>query len=93
MSSTNASARREAASASIQQLRLRLLDLTGRNPLINFDHGSRSISRTNVRAIDAGMDGIYLRLIEPGKPISLKPLPPEIQRLQTRLWTEFKSGR
>ena len=23
----------------------------------------------------------------------LKPLPPEIQRLQTRLWTEFKSGR
>jgi putrescine transport system substrate-binding protein len=23
----------------------------------------------------------------------LKPLPQEIQRLQTRLWTEFKSGR
>jgi putrescine transport system substrate-binding protein len=23
----------------------------------------------------------------------LKPLPPEIQRLQTRLWTEFKTGR
>ena len=23
----------------------------------------------------------------------LKPLPPEVQRLQTRLWTEFKSGR
>jgi putrescine transport system substrate-binding protein len=23
----------------------------------------------------------------------LKPLPPEIQRLETRLWTEFKSGR
>jgi hypothetical protein len=23
----------------------------------------------------------------------LKPLPPGIQRLQTRLWTEFKSGR
>jgi putrescine transport system substrate-binding protein len=23
----------------------------------------------------------------------LKPLPPEIQRLQTRLWTELKSGR
>ncbi|MET5116798.1 polyamine ABC transporter substrate-binding protein, partial [Burkholderia pseudomallei] len=23
----------------------------------------------------------------------LKPLPPEIQRLQTRRWTELKSGR
>jgi putrescine transport system substrate-binding protein len=23
----------------------------------------------------------------------LKPLPPEINRLETRLWTEFKSGR
>ena len=72
MSSTNASARRGAASASIQQLRLRLLDLTSRNLLISFDHGSRA----NMRAIDAGMDGIYARLIEPGKPIPLRPLPP-----------------
>ena len=61
MLSTNASARRDATSSNIQQLRLRLLDLTGRNPLINFDHGSRA----NVRAIDAGMDRIYSRLIEP----------------------------
>ena len=74
--STSSSARRDAASATVQQLRLRLLDLTGRNPLINFDHGSRSISRANVRAIDAGMDGIYSRLIEPGRPLPLKPLPP-----------------
>ena len=74
--STPASARRDAASATVQQLRLRLLDLTGRNPLINFDHGSRTISRANVRAIDAGMDGIYVRLIEPGRPIPLRSLPP-----------------
>ncbi len=62
MSSINASARRDAASTSIQQLRLRFLDLTVRNPLINFDHGSRA----NVRAIDVGMEGIYPRLIELG---------------------------
>ena len=76
MSSTNASARRDAASATVQQLRLRLLDLTARNPLISFDHGSRALSRANVRAIDAGIDGFYSRLIEPGKPIPLRPLPP-----------------
>ena len=74
MSSTNASACRDAASTSIQQLRL--LDLTGRNPLINFDHGSRAASGANGRVIDAGMDGIHSRLIEPGKPIPLHPSPP-----------------
>ena len=74
--SHSASARRDAASATVQQLRLRLLDLTGRNPLISFDHNSRTLSRTNVRAVDAGLDEIYLRLIEPDRPLPLRPLPP-----------------
>ena len=76
MSSTTASPRHAAASASIQQLRLRLLDLTGRNPLISFDHASRTASRVHVRAVDGGLDDIYARLIEPGKAIPLRPLPP-----------------
>ena len=75
MSATTSSARRDAASASIQQLRLRLLDLTARNPLISFDHGSRAASRAHVRVVNVGLNDIYKRLIEP-KPVLLRALPP-----------------
>ena len=76
MSSISAPVRHAATSASIQQLRLRLLDLGGRNPLISFDHGSHAASREHVRAVNSGLDDIYSRLIEPGKAIPLRPLPP-----------------
>jgi very-short-patch-repair endonuclease len=76
MLSSVASARRDAVSASIEQLRLELLDLKRSNPLISFDHESTAASRSHVRAVDRGLDDIYLRLIEPGKPIPIYSLPP-----------------
>ncbi len=75
MSMAITSSRRHAASSSIQQLRLRLLDLTARNPLISFDHGSRAASRAHVRAVNVGLDDIYHRFIEP-RSILLRALPP-----------------
>ena len=45
------------------------------------------------RAQDANDPAVYPSADVVKTLFLLKPLPPEIQRLQTRLWTEIKSGR
>jgi very-short-patch-repair endonuclease len=49
---------------SLAKLRMRLLDLTGRNPLIAFKHGGRS--RRHLRVIDELPDYLYARLSAEG---------------------------
>ena len=67
--------RREAAAASIRQLRSRLLDLTARNPLVSFPHGRATGTRVHVRAVDGHVDMLFAHLGD-GKPLSIRPLPP-----------------
>lgn len=66
--------RKEAAAASIEQLRSRLLDLSARNPLISFPHGRASGTRTYVRAVDGHIDDLFVHLTDP-KPLALRALP------------------
>ena len=72
---TGREAGHEAASASIRQLRSRLLDLTARNPLVSFPHGRPSGGRVHVRAIDGHVDALFAHLAE-GKQLVIRPLPP-----------------
>ena len=51
----------------IAKLRTRLLDLTNRNPLLNYRHSDRA--RAQVRAVDASPNFVYSRLSE-GKELS-----------------------
>ncbi|MBC7772067.1 MAG: DUF4011 domain-containing protein [Pyrinomonadaceae bacterium] len=44
----------------VEKLRTKLLDLTGRNPLISFKHGSRN--RRHIRVIDELPDQLYAKL-------------------------------
>ena len=67
--------RREAAAASIRQLRSRLLDLTARNPLVSFPHGRATGTRVHVRAVDGHVNMLFAHLGD-GKPLSIRPLPP-----------------
>ncbi len=67
--------RREAAAASIKQLRSRLLDLTARNPLVSFPHSRATGTRVHVRAVDGHVDALFAHL-GLGKPLNLRSLPP-----------------
>ena len=66
--------RREAAAASLRQLRSRLLDLTARNPLVSFPHGRATGTRVHVRAVDGHVDSLFAHLGE-GKALNVRPLP------------------
>lgn len=60
----------------IQQDRTKLLDLTSRNPLINFRHSERS--RSHIRIIEEVPERLFVKLIG-GKELEFKPLPdPEL---------------
>lgn len=89
-------ARREAATASLRQLRSRLLDLTARNPLVSFPHGRVTGARVHVRAVDGYVDALFAHLGE-GKPLNLRSLPapddePEEER-QPRFRTALDAAR
>lgn len=56
----------------IQELRLKLLDLTNRNSLLNFRHSEKAL--THVRIIDELPDFLFGSLIE-GEKLTFKPLP------------------
>tara|TARA_B100000780_G_scaffold59903_1_gene38393 strand:+ start:5782 stop:6045 length:264 start_codon:yes stop_codon:yes gene_type:complete len=56
----------------IQELRLKLLDLTNRNSLLNFRHSEKAL--THVRIIDELPDFLFGSLIE-GDKLTFKPLP------------------
>ena len=66
--------RRGAAAASVAQLRNRLLDLSGRNPLISFPHGRQSGGRVNIRAVNEHINSIFA-CIDEGQPLPIRPLP------------------
>ena len=60
----------------IQQYRTKLLDITNRNPLINFRHSERS--RSHIRIVDAIPERLYAKLIN-GDQLSFEALPdPEL---------------
>ncbi len=60
----------------IQQYRKKLLDLTGRNPLISFRHSDRS--RSHIRIIDETPEKLFEKLVS-GKQLFFEPLPdPEL---------------
>lgn len=61
----------------VQQYRAKLLDLSSRNPLINFRHSERS--RSHIRIIDEIPELVFEKLIL-GKQLTFKPLPdPELE--------------
>lgn len=56
----------------LDQIRKKLLDLTGRNSLLNYKFPKKSIRITN-----KDITNIYLTLVEKDKPMYFIPLPPE----------------
>src|SRR5262245_9180157 len=61
-----------AAQARIRELRMRLLDLTNANRLLNYKFSDRS--RRQVRLVDELPDALMEHL-EEGKRLAFKPLP------------------
>jgi len=64
-------ARATLAAQTIERLRAKLLDLTGRNPLLNYRHSDRA--RAQVRVIDELPDFLFSRLGE-GKALAFRAL-------------------
>src|SRR5689334_11292450 len=61
---------------SIQQFREKLLDLSSRNPLLNFRHSERS--RSHIRIVDEIPELLFERL-SASQPMTFVPLPyPEL---------------
>lgn len=56
----------------LEQLRKKLLDISGRNPLISFRHFDRS--KGQIRAINTSLEDIYIAL-QDEKDVIFKPLP------------------
>lgn len=57
---------------ALEELRLRLLDLTGRNRLINFKHTAGK----SLQFVDSSLDDVFKRLVdEPGVLVRVAPLP------------------
>ena len=63
---------KENVKKTLEDLRLKLLDLTGRNPLISFKHRERN--RNQVRLIDEIIDILYEKL-NGGKSLEFLALP------------------
>ena len=57
-----------------EKLRAELLDLSRRNPMLNYKH--RSGSRQQLRFVDTALDFVLTELIEKQRTPILKPLPP-----------------
>jgi len=63
----------EAARRKLEDLRSRLIDLTGRNPFLNFRR--RADARTQLQIFDASPDQIFARLVANRASARLRPLP------------------
>ena len=78
----------------VQQYRAKLLDLSSRNPLINFRHSDRS--RSHIRIIDEIPEIVFEKLIS-GKQLTLSSLPdPELEpadELSASLQAAFRRAR
>jgi len=69
--------RAQFAAQLIERLRTKLLNLTARNPLLNYRHSDKA--RAQIRVIDEAPDDIYFRLVD-GKELSFRALeePPDV---------------
>ena len=76
----------EQVRAGIEQIRLRLLDLTGRNRLISFRH-----TKSTLRVIDADLEGVHGALIA-GKQLPFLPVP-EPTKVEIAAYGEKPSAR
>lgn len=56
---------------ALNELRLRLLDMTGRNRLVNFKHSPGK----SLQFVHSTIDGAFKRLVDQGNRISITPLP------------------
>lgn len=78
----------------IQQYRTKLLDLTGRNPLIRFRHSERS--RSHIRVVDEFPEKLFGKL-DAGKQLFFESLPdPELipsDELTPMFQTLLRRGR
>lgn len=63
--------RARLAAQAIERLRTKLLDLTTRNPLLNYRHSDRA--RAQVRVIDELPEVLHARLAN-GKPLTFRAL-------------------
>ena len=61
----------EPIQAALNELRLRLLDLTGRNRLIHFTHRPGS----SLQFVHSVIDGTFRRLTEQNARVAITPLP------------------
>ena len=66
------SERKENVKKTLEDLRLKLLDLTGKNPLVSFKH--RETNKNQVRLIDEIIDILYQKLND-NKPLQFLSLP------------------
>lgn len=70
----------------IGELRMRLLDLTNRNALLNFQHSEKAL--THIRIVDELPDFLFRLLLE-GEPLTFKPLPEPDDEPQDEKTEEF----
>lgn len=56
---------------ALEEMRLRLLDLTGRNRLINFKHSPGK----SLQFVHSTIDGVFKRLVEQNNSVDITPLP------------------
>ena len=71
--------------AGLEKIRTRLLDLTGRNKLLNFRHPKTSC----IRFVDTALDSVFRHLIEGGTlELEHVPEPPRLKRFDRKLPTD-----
>lgn len=73
--------------SQINSLRDKLLDLSNKNRLLNFQHGARGAKQ--LRVIDVSLTGAFASLLE-GEEIPIRPLPPLAEEPSDENTREFK---
>lgn len=56
-----------------EELRAKLLDLSRKNPMLNYKH--RAGSKRQLRIVDADLDTVLAHLMEQDKELVIEPLP------------------
>ena len=75
--------------AGLEKIRTRLLDLTGRNKLLNFRHPKTSC----IRFVDTALDSVFRHLVEGGTlELEHVPEPPGLKRSDVKLPTDDNAG-
>lgn len=74
--------------AAVEQYRSKLLDLSSRNPLVNFRHSDRS--RSHVRLVN-GIPEIIFSKLESGRELTFEPLPDPVLIPEDELASIFET--